>query len=109
MKVKVIINMGPARALRDAQKLMGCLASLSRFISRLGEKGLPLYKLLHKMLDWRWTLKAQRAFNDIKAFLTKPPVLVDPHKEEPLLLYVMATTQVVSVAIVVERKEEGHI
>jgi hypothetical protein len=27
---------------------------------------------------------------------------------ELLLLYVMATTQVVSVAIVVERQEEGH-
>ena len=36
-------------------------------------------------------------------------VLVSPHEEEPLLLYVVATTQVVSMAIVVERKEEGHI
>jgi hypothetical protein len=27
---------------------MGCLAALSRFISRLGEKGLPLYHLLRK-------------------------------------------------------------
>jgi hypothetical protein len=34
---------------------------------------------------------------------------VAPHEEEPLLLYVAATTYVVSVAIVVERKEEGHI
>ena len=42
MKVKAILDMGPPRALRDAQKLMGCLASLSQFISRLGEKGLPL-------------------------------------------------------------------
>jgi hypothetical protein len=29
--------------------------------------------------------------------------------KEPLLLYVIATTQVVTMAIVVERKEEGHI
>jgi hypothetical protein len=109
MKVKAILDMGPPWALWDAQKLMGCLASLSRFISRLGEKGLPLYKLLHKMLDWRWTLEAQWAFDSIKAFLTKPPVLVAPREEEPLLLYVATTTRVVSVAIVVERKEEGHI
>jgi hypothetical protein len=52
MKVKAIIDMGPPRALRDAQKLMGCLASLSQFISRLGEKGLSLYKLLRKTPDW---------------------------------------------------------
>jgi hypothetical protein len=31
-----------------------------------------------------------------------------PLEREPLLLYVTATNQVVSVAIVVERKEEGH-
>ena len=31
------------------------------------------------------------------------------NKEEPLLLYVAATTQVVSMAIVIERKEEGHM
>ena len=51
MKVKAILDMGPPRALRDSQKLMGCQASLSRFISRLGEKGLPLYKLLRKTPD----------------------------------------------------------
>ena len=34
MKVKAILDLGPPQALRDAQKLMGCLASLSWFISR---------------------------------------------------------------------------
>jgi hypothetical protein len=29
MKVKAILDMGPPRVLRDAQKLVGCLASLS--------------------------------------------------------------------------------
>ena len=88
---------------------MGCLASLSRFISRLDERGLPLYKLLRKMPDWQWTSEAQKAFDDMKDLLTKPPILVAPNEEEPLLVYVAATTQVVSVAIVVEIKEEGHI
>ena len=34
--------------------------------------------------------------------------MVPPAEGEPLLLYVVATDQVTSVAIVVERKEEGH-
>jgi hypothetical protein len=33
---------------------------------------------------------------------------VPPTEREPLLLYIAATTQVVSVAIMVERQEEGH-
>jgi hypothetical protein len=33
---------------------------------------------------------------------------VPPSEKEPLLLYVTATNQVVSAAVVVERQEEGH-
>ena len=40
--------------------------------------------------------------------LTKAPILVPPADGEALLVYVAATTQVVSAAIVVERREEGH-
>lgn len=44
----------------------------------------------------------------IKQLLMKAPVLVPLTDGEPLLLYIMATTQVVSAALVVEREEEGH-
>jgi hypothetical protein len=36
------------------------------------------------------------------------PILVSPAKGEPLLLYVATATLVVSVAVIVERQEEGH-
>jgi dsDNA-binding SOS-regulon protein len=44
----------------------------------------------------------------LKDFLSKPPVLMAPHKKEQLLLYLAATTDVVSTAIVVERQEDDH-
>ena len=44
----------------------------------------------------------------VKLLLTKPPVLVPPCDGELLLLYIAATTQVVSASLVVEREEEGH-
>ena len=44
----------------------------------------------------------------VKQLLTKAPILVPPIEGEPLLLYIVATTQVVSAALVVEREEEGH-
>jgi len=47
-KITTIKNLGPIMNLKGVQKLMGCLASLSRFISQLGEHGKPLYKLLKK-------------------------------------------------------------
>ena len=44
----------------------------------------------------------------VKLLLTKPSVLVPPSDGESLLLYIAASTQVVSAALVVEREEEGH-
>jgi hypothetical protein len=88
--------------------VLGCLAALSRFISRLGEKGLPLYRLLKRHERFSWTAEAQDALDKLKASLTHAPILTPPQDGEPLQLYVAATTQVVSAVIVVERTEEGH-
>jgi hypothetical protein len=81
---------------------------LSRFISRLGEKGLPLYQLLKKHECFSWTVEAQEALDKLKATLAHAPILTPPRDGEPKYLYVAATTQVVSVVIVVERSKEGH-
>jgi hypothetical protein len=51
---------GPDPRPEGGQKVLGRLASLSRFISRLGEKGLPLYLLLKKHEQFSWTVKARR-------------------------------------------------
>src|SRR6266508_6969796 len=88
---------------------MGCMEALSRFISQLGEWAMPFYNLLKKQDKFQWTPEAQQAFDELKKFLTKPPMLVPPMPEEPLLLYIVATSHVVSTAIVAEREEEGHI
>jgi ribonuclease HI len=81
---------------------------MSRFISQLDEKGLPLYRLLKKHERFSWTVKAQETLDKLKATLSHAPILMPPQDGEPLYLYVAATTQVVSVVIVVERAEEGH-
>jgi hypothetical protein len=107
-KVTALDRMGPIRDLKRVQKVLGCLGTLSRFISQLGEKGLPLYRLLKKHERFSWTVDAQEALDKLKATLAHTPILTPPQSGEPLYLYVAATTQVVSVVIVVERTEEGH-
>jgi hypothetical protein len=107
-KIVAITNMGPIKDLKGIQRVMGCLAALSRFISRLGERGLPLYRLLRKTECFTWTSEAEEAVRNLKALLTNAPILVPPATGEAVLIYVAATTQVVSAAIVVERLEEGH-
>jgi hypothetical protein len=107
-KVATLKQMGPIRDLKGVQKVLGCLAALSRFISRLGEKGLPLYRLLKKHERFSWTVEAQEVLDKLKATLAHTSILTPPWDGEPLYLYVAATTQVVSAIVVVERTEEGH-
>ena len=103
-----ISNMGHIRNVKGVQRLIDCLAALSRFISWLGEWGMPLYKLLKKTDACVWTEEAQQALESLKTSLTSALILVAPEQGEPLLLYVAASNHVVSAALVVEREEPEH-
>jgi dsDNA-binding SOS-regulon protein len=83
------------------------VAAVSRFNSRLGEKALTLYKLMKKSDKFIWTNEADVALKDLKRVLSTAPVLAAPEDQEPLLLYMAATNRVISIVIVVERKEEA--
>jgi hypothetical protein len=54
------------------------------------------------------TEEANQALQDFKHHLQSPPILMAPKPGKNLLLYIAATTHIVSMAIVVERQEEGH-
>jgi hypothetical protein len=88
MKIAAITNMGPIKDLKGVQRVMGCLAPLSRFISHLGERGLPLYRLLRKTERFTWTPEAKEALGNLKALLTSAPILVPTAAGEALLIYV---------------------
>ena len=90
-------------------KLTGCMAALSRFISRLGDRGLPFIKLFWKSNKFEWNDDASKAFQELKDFLISPPVLTAPEDGEVLLLYIAATTNVVSNVLVIKRDEPGHV
>jgi hypothetical protein len=48
-KVKAIKKLQPPQTRREIQKLASMMATLSRFISKLGERGMPFYWLLRKV------------------------------------------------------------
>ncbi|XP_066311068.1 uncharacterized protein [Miscanthus floridulus] len=84
------------------------MATLSRFISCLGKKGLPFFKLLKAFERFCWSEEADTAFEQLKLFLMKPPIRTMPLPDETLLIYIATTSRVVSTAIVIEREEAGH-
>jgi hypothetical protein len=107
-KISAITKMKAPTCIKDVQKLTGCMVALNIFISKLGERGLPFFKLLKHQEKFVWTPEADQALAQLKDFLSKPPILTALRKKEQLLLYLAATTHVVSTTIVVERQEDGH-
>src|SRR3954465_1019710 len=107
-KIKAILNINHLTCLKDIQRLTGCVAAVSRFVSRLGEKALPLYKLLKKADKFTWTDEADAALKQLKEILSSAPILAAPEPGEPLLIYMAATNRVISIFVVVERKEPGY-
>jgi hypothetical protein len=108
VKISAITDMGALAIIKDVQKLTGYMAALNRFISQLGERGLPFLKLLKRQDKFEWTEEAKRALQELKHHLQSPLVLTAPLPGADLLLYIAATTHVVSSAIVVEQGKEGH-
>jgi hypothetical protein len=81
------------------------MVALSRFILRLGEHGMPFYKLLCKADGFQWDDQAATAFVQLKEYLKSLPTLVPPWPEDILLLYVTTTEEVVSTVISIERPD----
>ena len=84
-KIRALSQLHIPKDLKQIQKLTGCVAALSRFISRLGEKALPLYRLLRRTEHFEWTDAATAGLEEIKAILATNHVLATPNIGEPML------------------------
>jgi hypothetical protein len=103
-KVDAIRKMAKSSNKKDVMKLAGMMADLGHFINKLGEKGLPFFKLLKKADKFVWDDEAQKAFEALKESLTTPPIMTPPVPKETLL-HISTTNNVVSTVLVAEREE----
>ncbi|KAL0434622.1 UNVERIFIED_CONTAM: hypothetical protein Sradi_0170100 [Sesamum radiatum] len=95
---------------KEVQKLTGRMAALSRFLSPGAERGLPFFKTLRKMDGFSWNEEFQKAFDNLKEYLSKPPLLTKPRAGETLCVYLAASEEAVSAVLVrVEGKEHQPV
>ena len=99
-KIEAIEQIQVSRTVKDVRCLTGCVAALRRFISKSAERALPFFKILKKEGTMKWTPEADATLQELKACLSLVPTLVAPKPQEPLLLYLATTNQVVSAASV---------
>ena len=82
---------------------------MGRFISKSTERALPFFKILKKAGPMEWTPEAEAALQDLKKYLSSAAILVAPRPQEPLLLYLAATNQVVSPTLVAQREVDDEV
>ena len=102
-KVQAIMELEPPRTVKEVQSLNGKITALNRFISRATNRCLPFFRTLRKSFEW--TDECQTAFNELKTYLSSPPLLNPSIHGEELYLYLAVSSAAVSAALV--REEDG--
>ena len=70
-KIQAILDMKPSQNIKEVQSLIRQVAALNRFVSKATDKCLPFFKVLKKVFEWMD--KCQKAFQDLKTYLTTAP------------------------------------
>ena len=99
-KVRAILDMMSPKTVKEVQKLTGRIAALNKFVSKATDKCLPFFKTLKRAFVW--IDECEATFQEVKRYLSNPPLL-NPSKEgENLYLYLAVSTTIVSATLVWE-------
>ncbi|XP_075675219.1 uncharacterized protein LOC142644517 [Castanea sativa] len=103
-KVKAIMEISPPRTVKEVQSLTSKIAALNRFVSRAMDKCLPFFRTLKRSFEW--IDECQKAFKELKVYLSAPPLLSPSMPGEELFLYLAVSSAAVSATLI---REEGKV
>ncbi|XP_030970169.1 uncharacterized protein LOC115990480 [Quercus lobata] len=78
------------------------IAALNRFISRSADRCRPFFLLLHKWKGFKWTEECALAFQQLKEYLARPPIMFSPNADEVLFAYIAVAPHAVSLVLILE-------
>ncbi|XP_050217638.1 uncharacterized protein LOC126668489 [Mercurialis annua] len=104
-KTKAILEMKEPKSAKEVQKLNGRITALGRFVFNSAKRCLPFFKTLRNVKKFEWTEECQQSFEELKKFLSSPPLLGRPETGE-LYLYLSVTNETVASVLVKEEASE---
>ena len=99
-QIKAINNLQPTQNPKEVQKLIGMTVALSRFISRSTDMCRPFFQLLNKWKGFEWIEECILAFQQLKEYLSRLPILSRPKMDEVLFAYIVVASHAVSLVLV---------
>ena len=98
-QIEAVKHLKPPRSSKEVQVLTGMLAALNRFISKFANRYRPFYQLLKKWRGFQWNKECDKAFRDLKDYLTRAPMLIAPGPREDLFMYLSMSGHAVSAVL----------
>ena len=92
--------MQPSRNPKEVQKLTGMTAALNRFISRSADRCRPFFLLMNKWKCFEWTEECAQAFQQLKEYLSHPPIMSSPKADEVLFAYIAIAPHALSLVLI---------
>ncbi|XP_075663358.1 uncharacterized protein LOC142632932 [Castanea sativa] len=92
------------KIVKEVQKLTGRIAALNRFVSKATDKCLPFFKTLKQAFVW--IDECEAVFQELKRYLSNPPLLSPSKEGENLNLYLAASVTAVSAALIREEDKK---
>nr|XP_009762362.1 PREDICTED: uncharacterized protein LOC104214401 [Nicotiana sylvestris] len=90
---------------KQVQKLVGRIATLSRFNSRSSDRCRKLFNMIKKDNRLQWNAECIQALRELNAYLSSPPLLAKVEPGEHLLIYLAVSEVMVSAVLVREDKD----
>ena len=81
---------------KEVRKLTGMTTTLNRFISRSMDWCRPFFLLLHKWKGFEWTKKCAVAFQQLKEYLSRLPIMSSPEVDEVLFTFLEIASYAIS-------------
>jgi len=99
-QIKAINSLQVPRNPKEVQKLTGMIAALNRFISRSADRCRPFYLLINKWKGFEWSEDCAQAFQQLKDYLSRPPIMSSPEADEVLFAYIAVAPHAVSLVLI---------
>ena len=75
-------------------------AALNRFISRLADRCRPFFLLMNKWKGFEWTEECAQAFQQLKEYLSHPPIMSSPEADGVLFAYIAVAPHAMSLVLI---------
>ena len=99
-QIKAINSLQPPRNPKEVQKLTVMTVALNRFISKSADRCRPFFLLLHKWKGFEWIKECAVAFQQLKEYLSRPPIMSNPEVDEVLFAYLAVASHAVSFVLI---------